>query len=157
MTMKFETEVCSRCGGSGHFSYNQMTGTTCFKCQGVGKTYTKRGRAAFEYSRTIRETAIVDVEVGTRVYWGNGGRCTVSAISEPFPTGGKSRSGDATEWTIHMNVTVSGQGDFKTNMYPNQIVRKGWTQEMIDDVTAYQAGLTKAGKPRKRPAKQVAV
>jgi hypothetical protein len=26
---------CSRCGGSGHYSFNQVTGTTCFKCNGA--------------------------------------------------------------------------------------------------------------------------
>jgi uncharacterized protein YeaC (DUF1315 family) len=25
---------CPRCGGSGHYSYNAITGTTCFKCDG---------------------------------------------------------------------------------------------------------------------------
>ena len=26
------TRYCKRCGGSGHYSYNQMTGTICFQC-----------------------------------------------------------------------------------------------------------------------------
>ncbi len=30
-------EVCGRCGGSGHYSYCPMYGTTCFKCMGCGK------------------------------------------------------------------------------------------------------------------------
>ena len=29
-------ETCSRCGGSGNYSYNPMNGTTCFKCNGLG-------------------------------------------------------------------------------------------------------------------------
>lgn len=29
-------DVCGRCGGGGHYSYNQMTGTTCFGCAGHG-------------------------------------------------------------------------------------------------------------------------
>jgi len=28
-------KTCSRCGGSGHYSYNQMYGTVCFKCNGM--------------------------------------------------------------------------------------------------------------------------
>lgn len=28
---------CSRCGGSGHCSYNQMDGTMCYGCRGTGK------------------------------------------------------------------------------------------------------------------------
>ncbi|GHV06463.1 hypothetical protein FACS1894217_05190 [Clostridia bacterium] len=27
-------QTCSRCGGSGHYSYNQIDGTRCFKCGG---------------------------------------------------------------------------------------------------------------------------
>ena len=42
----FEIETCSRCGGSGHFSYNQIDGSRCFKCGGAKVTYTKRGQAA---------------------------------------------------------------------------------------------------------------
>jgi excinuclease UvrABC ATPase subunit len=30
------TPICSRCGGSGHYSYNQINGTTCFGCAGLG-------------------------------------------------------------------------------------------------------------------------
>jgi hypothetical protein len=28
---------CSRCGGGGHYSYNQITGTRCFGCDGSGR------------------------------------------------------------------------------------------------------------------------
>lgn len=28
---------CSRCGGDGHYSYNQITGTRCFGCNGSGR------------------------------------------------------------------------------------------------------------------------
>ena len=34
-----ELEVCSRCGGDGHYSYNQMHGTMCYGCGGNGKSY----------------------------------------------------------------------------------------------------------------------
>lgn len=29
--------VCSRCSGSGHYSFNLVNGTTCFKCHGSGQ------------------------------------------------------------------------------------------------------------------------
>jgi hypothetical protein len=28
--------TCPRCGGSGHYSFNQISGTTCFQCHGAG-------------------------------------------------------------------------------------------------------------------------
>lgn len=30
-------QECSRCGGGGHYSFNQITGTTCFGCNGSGR------------------------------------------------------------------------------------------------------------------------
>ena len=44
--------LCPRCGGSGHYSYNQMDGTKCYGCMGSGKKimnvrwYTDKERAA---------------------------------------------------------------------------------------------------------------
>jgi hypothetical protein len=34
--------TCNRCNGSGHYSYCQMYGTTCFGCGGRGETVQKR-------------------------------------------------------------------------------------------------------------------
>ncbi len=34
---KIDFAVCGRCGGSGQYSYNPMTGSTCFGCGGSGK------------------------------------------------------------------------------------------------------------------------
>lgn len=39
------TPVCGRCGGSGHYSYNQISGTVCFSCNGYGcKVPSERNR-----------------------------------------------------------------------------------------------------------------
>lgn len=46
MAKLFESETCSRCGGSGQYSYCQSYGTTCFKCHGTKTTLTKRGAIA---------------------------------------------------------------------------------------------------------------
>lgn len=40
----FETQSCSRCGGSGHYSYCTMYGTKCFKCGGTKRFFTKHGQ-----------------------------------------------------------------------------------------------------------------
>ena len=45
---------CPRCGGSGHYSYNQLDGTMCYGCRGTGKQrlevrwYTDAQRAAMD-------------------------------------------------------------------------------------------------------------
>lgn len=35
------TEVCGRCCGTGHYSFNQINGTTCFGCGGSGRRLAK--------------------------------------------------------------------------------------------------------------------
>lgn len=57
--------ACPRCGGSGHYSYNQMDGTRCYGCNGSGisiqkvRAYTEkeytRMQAANERARAKRE------------------------------------------------------------------------------------------------------
>ena len=79
-SIRYETETCSRCGGSGHYSYNQRTGTTCFKCLGAGLQRTKRGaraRTAVEnYKDAIaRKVARIDLVPGDwLLIRGGGGR-----------------------------------------------------------------------------------
>lgn len=52
---------CKRCGGSGHYSYNPMNGTTCFACGGSGKEklnvrwYTDAQRAAMDRAAEKRK------------------------------------------------------------------------------------------------------
>lgn len=52
-TLGFEKTTCTRCGGSGRYSYCQtMKGPhgpwSCFKCGGYGEYRTKAGQAAYE-------------------------------------------------------------------------------------------------------------
>lgn len=42
----YESVECGRCGGSGHYSYNQLDGTRCYGCNGSGYVLTDAGRAA---------------------------------------------------------------------------------------------------------------
>lgn len=71
MKYVFETEGCSRCGGSGHYSFNPMYGTTCFKCHGTKVQLTRSGskaRQAFDAKKA--EVASVDpmsLKVGDRI------------------------------------------------------------------------------------------
>lgn len=57
------TGICSRCGGSGNYSYNPLHGTTCFKCGGSGKEsmvvrwYTDAQRAAMDRAAEKRQAA----------------------------------------------------------------------------------------------------
>ncbi len=46
-------KTCSRCGGSGRFSWNQRDGDMCFKCRGTGYTFPKFTK---KYLQQVRET-----------------------------------------------------------------------------------------------------
>jgi hypothetical protein len=46
MKLKFEMKNCTRCGGSGRYSYNPEDGDRCFGCGGSGRQRTKAGVAA---------------------------------------------------------------------------------------------------------------
>lgn len=63
----FERELCSRCHGSGHYSYNSINGSTCFKCQGRKTTLTARSKQAQEWLRARLSTPVADLVPGMRL------------------------------------------------------------------------------------------
>ncbi|ELP5898641.1 hypothetical protein QTV49_000515 [Vibrio vulnificus] len=76
----FESVICSRCCGTGEYSYNQRMGRTCLKCLGATKTLTKRGHAAYGYYLAARQIKPSEVAIGQRVVFFDGTR-TVNEIS----------------------------------------------------------------------------
>lgn len=67
MKTHFETETCSRCHGSGSYSYCADYGDKCFKCAGSGKTLSKRGAAAKAYLEKLCTIPAKEVKLGDRV------------------------------------------------------------------------------------------
>lgn len=64
----FETEACGRCGGGGRYSYNPISGSTCFGCGGSGIRLTRRGSAAAAFFRASQEKHLSEVRVGMFVW-----------------------------------------------------------------------------------------
>ena len=64
---------CPRCGGSGHYSYNQMDGTRCYGCGGSGiktmnvRWYTDKERAAQDRAAERRAEKAVAAKEARRV------------------------------------------------------------------------------------------
>ena len=97
----------------------------------------------------MRAVSIADVQIGDRIYWGQGGRCTVSAIEYNAPTGSRYKDQVTGEWIKTTVTRITGKTmtfDFHKTCSD---VRKGWTEAMVADVNAYQETLTKAGTVRK--------
>lgn len=108
----FPVEACSRCQGSGHHSYCQRFGTTCFKCQGSGAVHAagKAGKLAAEYHDTVREqssatasTIVAGDEI--RQHMGEQYR-TVATVETTDVECGRSRIGND-PWVIHYSVDVT--------------------------------------------------
>lgn len=70
MALTFQTTECSRCGGSGRYSYNSVHGDMCYGCNGAGKVYTKAAKAAREIWTAIARPTIPveDVQPGMKLY-----------------------------------------------------------------------------------------
>lgn len=152
----FEHESCSRCGGSGRYSWCQSHGDRCFKCGGRGWTFTKRGAVAAQvYADSLRIPA-GDVEAGQKIrVEGIPGMLatkwhlvvSVERDGEMIRFATKTRRAGASEWD-DANLVDDGYGCPATSA-----TRVSWTNDerraKIAVAVAYQETLTKKGEPRK--------
>ena len=69
-TIVYDMETCGRCGGSGHYSYNQIHGTVCYGCGGRGKRQTRQAKKALAEIESLRKTFDVpaaDLKSGDKI------------------------------------------------------------------------------------------
>ena len=139
-----ETVTCSRCGGSGSYSYCTAFGSRCFKCHGKGKVYTKRGLAAYHYLRKIRCIRAADFVCGDLMHFESTYRSYFVKLDKI------ERREDG---QIELSGVNSVHGRSIAVYAPDDLVRKGWTQDekqaQMRDALAYQATLTKSGALKK--------
>jgi DnaJ-class molecular chaperone len=66
---EIETTTCTRCCGTGQYSWCSAHGSRCFKCGGSGKALTKRGAATNAFIKSLRstETIVSELKVGDYV------------------------------------------------------------------------------------------
>lgn len=64
----FETQECSRCGGTGRYSWCQKYGDRCFKCAGSGRQFSKRGEAARSWYVQRLSVPVTELKPGDRVW-----------------------------------------------------------------------------------------
>lgn len=63
----FETTTCTRCGGCGEYSFNQIDGKRCYGCHGTGLKLSRAGAAARKrYDAVMDEmhTPVTEIKVG---------------------------------------------------------------------------------------------
>jgi|SRR5688572_8008760 len=144
----FETTVCTRCRGTGNYSYCTMYGTTCFKCGGAGHYITKRGQAAHNWMMKKREIRMGDVVVGQRVYIRGVGRFNVVAAGFCQSWATNNITGERRQMYEIRGAKIGGYVatvDAIIHIVPSPEV----AAEQIAEAVAYQATLTKSGAPRK--------
>lgn len=153
LATNFETEICSRCGGCGEYSYCQTHGTRCFKCSGKGLVYTKRALAAIDYARELRTVQVQDVQVGWLMYVAAsplGGKAGWLRVTEAMHDGGAKWLKDG-EWTPYVDLSHAGggQGFFLPTDTLQAVPNRDKHAEVRAAALAYQTTLTKAGTVRK--------
>jgi DnaJ-class molecular chaperone len=144
----FETETCSRCGGSGEYSYCEMHGKTCFKCHGKGRTLTKRAQIAHAWEQRQNMVPASTVQVGQRI---KSLGCTITVREIEVSTSKYLKDG---EW-ISCGLSIRGQthGVVVSPETEVQLISSHADQVALRlRAIEYQNSLTKAGTPRKMAA-----
>lgn len=150
-----EIQTCSRCHGSGSYSYNQIDGSRCFKCSGSGVVHTKRGSEAHKFLENLRSVPMSTLVVGDTFRFNDLSRTffvAVESIENKMSKG--SVNGVPYE---HEMLEISGtwkDGRYSMMGGDNTMVRKGWSAEEkaahLAQALVYQETLTQQGTPRKR-------
>ena len=152
----FESEPCSRCGGTGRYSYCQMYGTMCFKCSGRKRLLTTRGKAAYAYYvASLPTKRLNEIAVGDLVAIRPTERYRVAEVWVETGSGCVDPATGKVRPHIAIRSEKLGSYHFATldevvTIWPSWEVRKQLWLAAMD----YQATLTKQGKPRKRPVKE---
>ena len=145
---EIETETCSRCGGCGEYSYNPLSGSRCFKCNGTRKTYTKRGLAAREFLTALRSKRAGDVQIGDLVDLRDNGKFLKVAETAPAET---MYNGKAGVILSAINVGIDKRTVSQT-LEADRTVLIGQSAEQkavtLASAIAYQSTLTKSGTVR---------
>lgn len=160
---KFEnTGPCPRCNGAGSIrGFSHVRSGVCFRCHGLGTTWTKRGKAARTYWEQSLTVPADDVEVGDRVLVPGVdciGRPAMWYVVESI-SGARGTAGTLDEAVplLVFEMTHPKSGDtYRGSHIPDSPIRVAWTKEQraakLAAALEYESTLTKAGTPRKRKA-----
>lgn len=169
----FETKLCTRCHGTGEYSYCAGYGTRCFKCHGAKVTLTKRGAAARRYWESLCSVPAKELKPGDTIEVTSvthGGQvfsyiATVTGLeivpcnaSSGTVINGQTVTKVYTEM-LSVNCTHAKYGNSSICLYnydtPYRIHNHANRQANAAKALEYQKTLTKLGTPRK--AKQLEI
>ena len=152
----FESEVCPRCGGSGHYSFNLVDGTKCYGCGGSGHRLTKRGAVAKQFYLDSLLKPLSEIKSGDKIFdtfyskW-----LTVSHVErDPFnpdPITVRTEDGSSHQ-TYRVNLFYKNGRSIGTSESAKERSVSS-EEERIEKLNAaldYQKKLTKTGKLMKK-------
>jgi hypothetical protein len=151
MKTLFESQSCSRCGGSGKHSYCQMHGDMCFKCSGKGVVLTKRGSAAQSFYVSLCSKRISQLTPGDFVRF-KGSKKMVKVLEvrlNDADGGGVIVKGAIVPWRFTIETTACGYATMTDDLV---IVAQSPEQREFKQHQAllYQESLTKSGTVKKK-------
>ena len=103
----FDRQVCTRCGGTGRYSFNQIDGDRCYGCSGSGQQITRKQRDMYNVwvkaRREAREPTYGQLKAGDQIARGPKGArywATVQSVQiDREQVMGRSRTGgESAEW-----------------------------------------------------------
>lgn len=116
----FPTEPCRRCGGTGHYSYNQRHGSMCYGCNGQKVAYTKAAQPfvneMLTAMRRAKEPTASQLQPGDTIAVSADGRftsarkakgtvwVTVAAVESTGEECGWSKTGDKVTAVYHYHL-----------------------------------------------------
>lgn len=162
----FETETCSRCHGSGKYSYCQDYGDVCFKCAGRGAVLSKRGAIAQRFYIESCQVPMSSLKIGDKIQCNgitNDARRSYSYIgtvievkrSEYACTYGTTVNGVPYSETYYpLTVTTQNEkyGQSSHSAKDSHTVRiyRADDSERLQKALEFQGTLTKTGTVKKR-------
>jgi hypothetical protein len=137
----FESQTCTRCNGTGTYSYNQRHGSVCYGCAGRGEQLTKRGAEAQRFFRELSLVRAADLKSGD-VVRGQSITRGGDAFKHPSLITGIAAEGDQ----LVLNLK-SKHGESFLFLSPEARVEliSADRGARIERALAYQATLTKTG------------
>jgi len=158
---KFETKTCSRCGGSGRFSFNLMHGDMCYGCRGKGIQFTKRGAEARRFYDESLTVPASELKVGMGIKENSGWKNF--ALIQAIDTGTDFELGQrhVTAYSLgeagKRQMILADTGRCKAKFYLDCRVRVMHTDEekrvKLQAALEYQATLNANGTVSKRKTK----
>lgn len=140
MKWNYEMKSCSRCGGSGHYSYCTMYGTTCFKCGGSGKQLTRKGSAAKLRVMAIRETLynkpVSSVVVGDKIFFEGRWVEVLGVRVQEKCFGSVNASTGETVWSDGVNLDLGKRGGYGMIASGNVQVWREMPEEVRAEIRA---------------------